>query len=312
MFDREIAEKLKLDNSRFGLRQYRYYFQDIMKYLIIGNRGQLGSEFERDLAALGAKFAGCDLPETDASSPSIVAELFDAEKPDIVINCAAYNFVDKAESDFNEAYNANALAPKYLAEECGKRGVKLVHYSTDYVFDGKKQSGLYTEDDFPNPLNKYAETKLSGENFVREILPSALILRVSWVFGRGRQNFIFKLKSWAENQEYLRIACDEFSVPTYTGDIVRATFKALETDLSGTFHYANDGYCSRFEWAREIVKLIKINKFIYPCSMNDFNLPAVRPGFSAMSAERFERTTGFANRSWQSVLAEFIKQSKYD
>jgi len=164
----------------------------------------------------------------------------------------------------------------------------LVHYSSDYIFDDSKE-GLYTEEDKPNPLNEYGKSKLFGESFIEEQMKNYLIFRTSWVYGQGKQNFLYKLTQWAQTQEYLKIACDEFSVPTSTNTIVEVTLKAIDEGLTGVYHLVNSGFTSRFEWAREFLKLKGINKFIYPAHQSDFNLPARRPRFSAMSNEKYAR-----------------------
>ena len=171
---------------------------------------------------------------------------------------------------------------------CNNYKAKLVHFSTDYVFDGSKE-GLYTEEDNPNPLNEYGKSKLFGEYFIQEQMEDYLIFRTSWVYGEGKQNFIYKLTGWAKSQEYLKAACDEFSVPTSTRTIVEVTLKAIQQELTGLYHLVNTGYASRFEWAREYFRLRGINKFIYPPYQSNFNLPAQRPRFSAMSNKKYAR-----------------------
>ncbi|SHK41524.1 dTDP-4-dehydrorhamnose reductase [Thermocrinis minervae] len=277
-----------------------------MKILITGAKGQLGSEFLKklnnnnniNLLALGKE-------ELDVGNFEQVMEVFESFRPDIVINCSAYNQVDKAETEKELAYRVNAEGPKNLAKACEKYKAYLIHYSTDYVFDGKKE-GLYTEDDPPNPLNEYAKSKLMGEKHIQEILENYLIFRVSWVYGEGKQNFLYKLMQWAQTQEYLRIACDEFSVPTSTNTIVEVTLKAIEQGLTGLYHLVNSGYTSRFEWAREFFKLKGIRKFIYPAYQSDFNLPAKRPRFSAMSNEKICKTLGIEIEEWEEKLAKDV------
>jgi len=183
-----------------------------------------------------------------------VKELFYREKPDIVINCAAYNLVDKAEEDYITAYKTNALGVRNLAYLSNKLNAFFVHYSTDYVFDGTKENGLYTEEDTPNPLNEYGKSKLTGERWIVEETENYLLFRVSWVYGRGKQNFIYKLIQWAKNNDYLKIAYDEISVPTSTRTIVEVTLKALDNGLTGLYHLTNSGYASRYEWAKKYLK----------------------------------------------------------
>ena len=278
-----------------------------MKILITGAKGQLGKEFVKKLEHKKKKFLALGHAELDITDLEKIIEVFESFKPDIVINCSAYNLVDKAEKDNTPAIKVNALGVRNLAFMCKKKGAFLVHYSTDYVFDGEKE-GLYNEEDTPNPLNEYGKSKLLGEKFLREETDKYLIFRTSWVYGEGKQNFIYKLLQWTETQEYLKIACDEFSVPTYTGRIVEITLKALEEGLTGLYHLVNSEYASRYEWAKEVFKLKGIKKFIYPVPRSYFNLPAKRPKFSAMNNEKLSRILAIEIPPWQEDLTYFIKK----
>ena len=285
-----------------------------MKYLIIGKNGQLGREFikwlsgglVKSLSGEKVEWESVGSKECDISNLSQVLNVFESIKPDVVINCAAYNFVDKAEVDYVNAFKVNAIGARNLAFACNKYNAFLIHYGTDYVFDGKKE-GLYTEDDEPNPINQYAKSKLAGEILLKDETDDYLILRVSWVYGEGKNNFIYKLLQWAKKQEYLKIAYDEFSIPTSTRTIVDITLKAMDSSLKGLFHLTNSGYASRYEWAKEILRTKKIDKLIYPISKEIFNLPAERPGFSAMSNERISRKLGINIREWDSEAVRFCQ-----
>ncbi len=285
-----------------------------MRYLIVGKNGQLGREFIKWLSgglvkSLNGKkveWESVGSKECDISNLSQVLNLFESIKPDVVINCAAYNFVDKAEVDYINAFKVNAIGVRNLAFTCKKHNAFLVHYGTDYVFDGKKE-GLYTEDDEPNPINQYAKSKLAGEILLKEETDDYLIFRVSWVYGEGKNNFIYKLLQWVKSQAYLKIAYDEFSVPTSTRTITDITLKAIDNGLKGLSHLTNSGYASRYEWAKETLKTKKIDKFIYPASKEMFNLPAKRPGFSAMSNERISKELSVKIPTWQWELRNFLR-----
>jgi len=165
----------------------------------------------------------------------------------------------------------------------------MVHYSTDYVFDGTKLRP-YTEEDIPHPLNNYGKSKLLGEELIKQtIQDNFLIFRVSWVYGKGKQNFIYKLLQWAREKEVLQVAFNEVSVPTYTGFIVKKTLKALEKALRGLYHLVPRGYASRYEWAKLTLKLLGINKVLIPAQKEIFNLPVRRPDFSAMDCVKIEK-----------------------
>jgi dTDP-4-dehydrorhamnose reductase len=278
-----------------------------MKYLILGKKGQLGKAFVKELNRQGREVFAFDIDELDIGKLSDVLSIFEQLKPSVVINCAAYNYVDLAEEHFPLAYRVNSLAVKNLAFASKKYNSFLVHYGSDYIFDGQKTDGLYIEEDSVRPLNEYGKSKYLGEVFLKEEIEKYLILRLSWVFGEGEQNFIHKLLTWSEKNEYLNIACDEVSVPTYTETIVSVTLKALNQELTGTYHLTNSGYASRYEWARFIVKTLKIDKFIYPVSMESFKLPARRPVFSAMSNEKISGASGIIIPSWEDGVADFIR-----
>ncbi|AEH44605.1 dTDP-4-dehydrorhamnose reductase [Thermodesulfatator indicus DSM 15286] len=277
-----------------------------MKVLILGKRGQLGSTFGNVLREQSKyKCLFLSREECDIGNLTRVLEVFKEFRPDVVINCAAYNLVDRAEEFPWEAMRVNFGGVCNLVYACRTYNSFLVHYSTDYVFDGEKE-GLYTEEDDTNPLNNYGKSKLYGENFIRDNLENYLIFRTSWVYGEGKQNFLYKLMQWAEKQEYLRIACDEFSVPTSTRTIVEVTLKALDTGLKGLYHLVNSGYASRYEWAKAFFKIKGIKKFIYPASQADFDLPAKRPRFSAMSNSRICKKLNIEIADWREELVEWL------
>lgn len=273
-----------------------------MKYLVTGAKGQLGKEFVRQLRDCYA-LSREDLDISDLDKVlSVIREL----RPQVIINCAAYNFVDKAEEEFERAIQVNALGVFNLALVCREIGAILVHYSTDYVFDGQKV-GLYKEDNKPNPINKYGLSKYLGEEIIPKVLENYLIFRTSWVYGEGRQNFLYKLSQWVKTIECIRVACDEFSVPTSTRTIVEVTLMALKKGLTGLYHLVNTGYASRYEWAKEYLRIKGIKKFIYPAYQHEFNLPAKRPRWSAMSNDKICRELGIEIKEWQVQLKEDLE-----
>ena len=280
-----------------------------MKILITGANGQLAREFIKAFNQINTEYVALTRNELDISNFNKVFEVIKAIKPNVIINCAAYNLVDKAEINPYEAIKVNTVGVYNLALASSEYKVFLVHYSTDYVFDGKKED-LYTEEDVPNPINEYGKSKLFGESLINENLETYLIFRTSWVYGEGKQNFLYKLSQWAETQEYLKIVCDEFSVPTSTKTIVEMTLKALDKDITGLYHLTNSGYCSRYEWAQEYIKLMNIKKFILPAYQSDFNLPAKRPRFSAMSNEKISKILNVEIPYWKDELKRFVKENR--
>ncbi|MBI5328022.1 MAG: dTDP-4-dehydrorhamnose reductase [Deltaproteobacteria bacterium] len=277
-----------------------------MKILITGADGQLAMEFQRYLEKADCYQAtALNKEKLDISDLNAVSEAILHSKPDIVLNCAAYNQVDKAEDDCNAAFKVNAAGIKNLAFSCKKNDALLVHYSTDYVFDGTKED-FYTEDDVPNPINNYGKSKLAGERFLIEGTDNFLLFRVSWVFGHGKQNFLYKLTELARKDNKLKIVCDQVSVPTYTGDIVMITMLAIEKRIRGLYHLTNSGYASRYEVARYYFEKLKLCNLLLPVTSNHFPMTAKRPYFSAMSNTKISEAVHQRIPDWKDAIDRFV------
>jgi dTDP-4-dehydrorhamnose reductase len=279
-----------------------------MRTFITGSKGQLGAEFVRLFEAKVWNYAKADIDTLDLTDPHAVQAALMNFKPSLILNCAAYNLVDKAEVDPAPAYAVNADAVSSLAEVAMKLKSKFVHFGTDYVFDGSK-TAPYTENDKENPLNYYGRSKLQGEEFALTV-PHALVFRLSWVYGRGTQNFMHKLLGWAKNPTPLRVAVDEKSVPTGVVDIVPAVMDALKSGLDGRWHLTASGHCSRFEWASTILRACGVDKEIMPARMADFNMTAPRPLFSVMSNAALCCELGIKIPHWQEAVEKFIGNKK--
>jgi dTDP-4-dehydrorhamnose reductase len=279
-----------------------------MKYLITGKNGQLARAFIKTFEDTSIDFSAPEESQLDITNSSAVAAVVAAYKPDIILNCAAYNLVDKAEQDSDSAFRVNAVGPKNLAQAAAKQKAFLVHFGSDYVFDGKKENGLYTEADSTNPLSSYGRSKLAGEDSVLGELAHCLVFRLSWVYGEGTQNFIHKLVQWSKSSEYLKITCDEFSVPTSAETVVEVTMKALQQGVTGRYHLTNTGFCSRYEWARMVLGALSINKFIRPTTMAEFKLPAQRPQFSAMSNATVSKLLNMAIPAWEEAVQTYLRK----
>ncbi|MFA6433336.1 MAG: dTDP-4-dehydrorhamnose reductase [Elusimicrobiales bacterium] len=279
-----------------------------MRALLTGSKGQLGLAFAEYFERNGWDYKAADLDILDITDPDAVMDAVTAYRPGLIVNCAAYNLVDKAETDGEKAFAVNAFGPRNLASAARRLEAFFVHFSTDYVFDGAK-TVPYTERDKPNPLNVYGRSKLKGEEYAS--LPvNSLVLRLSWVYGRGEQNFIHKLKGWAAGPGPLRVSFDEISVPTYTEDVVSGVAAALKRGLTGVRHLTNSGYCSRYDWAKLALKELGIDKKIEQASLAEFKLPARRPAFSAMSNAAISKEFGIEIPAWQDSVRKFIKESK--
>ena len=284
------------------------------KLLQIGTKGQLGWELLRTCAPLGQLIA-LDYPDVDLSDGAGLRELVRSTNPDIIINAAAYTNVDKAESEPELARAINATGPGILAEEAKKINAVLLHYSTDYVFDGTKGSP-YVETDTPNPLSVYGQTKLEGEQAVMASGCSFLVLRSSWIYSR-RSGFVAKVLEWARTQETIRIVDDQISSPTparLMAEITASIISKIEAkpndwmlERKGIYHCACTGYCSRYEWAREVLRLssnmhTKPGQQLLPALTSDFSTPAVRPLKSRLDSKMFEATFGMKIPHWLKAL----------
>ncbi len=277
-----------------------------MKILITGANGQLAREFLSGLKK--HEVNAYSREQLDISNHDAVSNAVSYCKPDIVLNCSAYNLVDKAEDDFDSAIKVNAFGVKNLAKACKKSKALLIHYSTDYVFDGTKED-FYTEEDEPNPINKYGESKLLGERVLSEESDDFLLFRVSWVFGKGKQNFLYKLSEWASSRRVLKVVSDQISVPTYTEDIVNASMLAVENGLRGVYHLTNSGYASRYEVARFFLERLGMNNIVLPVTSDYYPSAAKRPYFSAMSNSNIMNKLGIVIPEWKDAVERFMKES---
>lgn len=279
-----------------------------MKILITGAGGQLAMEFQRYLKKDSQyQVTALNKKSLDIADLKAVSETISYLKPSIVLNCSAYNLVDSAEEDSDTAFKVNAAGVKNLAVSCKKYNALPVHYSTDYVFDGAKE-GFYTEDDTPNPINSYGKTKLAGERFLAEETNNFLLFRVSWVFGPGQQNFLYRLLDLAKRNNVLKVVCDQISVPTYTEDIVRLTMTAIEKGVKGLYHLTNDGYASRYEVARYYIERLKLPNLVLPVESNFFPASAKRPYFSAMSHAKISHALQQELPDWRDAIDKFVKR----
>lgn len=282
------------------------------KILQIGTKGQLGWELLRTCAPLGEVVA-LDYPDVDLSDSIGLRALVRNVKPDILINAAAYTNVDKAESEPELARAINAIGPGVLAEEAKKIHAVLVHYSTDYVFDGTKGSP-YVETDQPNPLNVYGLTKLEGEQAITASGCVNLILRTSWVYSMRQGGFVTKVLQWAREQEVLRVVDDQISSPTSARMLAEITALVLAQgrddvfgylrEKGGLYHCAGSGSCSRYEWAKAILALDprkeeQVVKQLERASSSEFPVPAVRPMISVLNNAKLEETFGLRLPHWE-------------
>ncbi|HOK35552.1 MAG TPA: dTDP-4-dehydrorhamnose reductase [Candidatus Pacearchaeota archaeon] len=253
-----------------------------MKFLITGAEGQLGEEFLKEAKKKKLNCLALTREELDITDFEKVQKVVEGARPDFLINCAAYNDVDRAEEDWKTAFLVNGIGPKNLAIAAQENNCVLVHYSTDYVFDGKKNSP-YTIVDKPAPINKYGQSKLLGENFVKDFAGKYFLIRLSAVFGNNpKASFPLKILSWAKEKKELKIVDDQVFSPTFTGDVVKGTFDLIKSGEYGLYHMTNSGYCSRYEWAKYILEKIGWQGKILRAKSEDFQSAAERPKFSVL------------------------------
>lgn len=279
--------------------------------MLLGRQGQLGWELQRTLAPLGAVWA-TDVDELDLRDTLALKTAIRARGPQLIVNAAAYTAVDKAESEPEKAYAINTSVPGILAEEARALGATLVHYSTDYVFDGRKGSP-YKETDTPNPLNVYGKSKLAGEAAVQATAASYLILRTAWVYSLRGDSFVSKVLQWSRQQTTLRIVDDQVSNPTWARTLAEITAQILARgadylqERTGLYHLAGGGYASRFEWAKRILERDPKSdeqavKKLLPAPTSDFPTPAERPLLSALDCQKFEDAFGLRLPDWGVAL----------
>jgi len=278
-----------------------------VKALITGASGQLARAFTRRLQQDGIPHAAPPETELDITAPDDVTQQLDDLGPDVILNCAACNAVDAIERDDRVALAVNRDAVATLAAEAASRGILLVHFSTDYVFDGAA-GRCYTETDRPAPLNAYGRSKLLGEQAAAQAGCDLLLLRTSWVYGDGTQNFFHKLLQWARQRTELEVVNDEISVPTFTQDIVSATLDAIDTGLRGLYHLTNTGYASRYEAARLYLELLGRETPIRPVPSSRFPSPIKRPAFSALNNSRLTAALAHPIPTWQDAMARFAAE----
>jgi len=278
-----------------------------VKILISGAKGQLGQEFQKLFQKEKIEYIPTDHEELDITNLKKIREYVKDKNITHIINCAAYNLVDKAEEDWKTAYNVNGLAVKNLAIIANEKNAELIHYSTDYVFGGNKNEP-YTIYDKPNPINKYGESKELGEKFI-SLAYKYYLIRVSWVFGIGNNNFAKKVIQWSKNNEVLKIADDEISSPTYAVDLAYATYKLIQEKAYGLYHITNTS-CSRYEWAEYILKKVNWNGKLERASKDDFKLPAKRPGNSVLDNYGLKETINYEMPTWQDATERFLKELK--
>ncbi|MDO8724116.1 MAG: dTDP-4-dehydrorhamnose reductase [Syntrophales bacterium] len=274
-----------------------------MRILILGHTGMLGSGLFLMLSA-SHDVTGRSTADFDIASAVACQAIISEVRPEIVINAAAYTDVDGCETKREKCFSVNAAGLKNLAQAC--RGAKIVHFSTDYVFDGRK--GIpYLEDDLCRPLNAYGRSKLEGESFLREFSHSFLLIRTSWLYGTRGRNFVKAIMEKGETSKKIEVVDDQIGSPTYSRDLAAAVQTLIEGHHAGVFHLTNSGSCSWYEFAVKILAYAGMDDVeVRPIKSEQLGRPAIRPPYSVLDCGKFQKVTGKAMRDWQVALHDYI------
>jgi dTDP-4-dehydrorhamnose reductase len=275
-----------------------------MRILLTGRTGQVGWELERALPALG-EVAATDRGTLDLADPEAIRRAVREAKPDVIVNAAAYTAVDRAESEPGPAMAINAAAPGVLGEEARRRGALLVHYSTDYVFDGAK-GAPYEEGDAPQPLNAYGRTKLAGEQALAASGCRHLLLRSSWVYAPRGKNFFLTIANKARAGAALRVVGDQHGVPTESRFLAQTTVRLIERAAEGTFHVVPGGATTWHGFASAIVAGLALSVPVERIASGEFPSAAQRPAYSVLANRKLAACLGTSAPSWQDLLESCI------
>ncbi len=288
-----------------------------MKILITGANGQLGSEIKLLSNEFPDwQFLYTDIDELDITNESEVKDFFQHEKPDFVINCAAYTAVDKAENDVEAAERVNALAPKLLAKYANKTGSKIIHISTDYVFNGEAHVP-YSEEDKVNPAGIYGKTKLQGEINCFEENPDSLVIRTSWLYSTFGNNFVKTMLRLAGERDKLNVVFDQVGTPTNAADLAGAILSVIQISekdkgkfVPGIYHYSNEGVASWYDFAKAIFDITGVKCEVSPVLSDQFPTPAKRPNYSVLNKSKIKNTFGLVIPYWKESLKVCIQKIK--
>jgi dTDP-4-dehydrorhamnose reductase len=285
-----------------------------LKILVTGGNGQLGNELKvlsKDFSDYNFIFT--DLPELDLNDRKATDDFIGTIQPRILINCAAYTAVDKAETEKESAQKVNCNVVKSLAETCRSKGIFMIHGSTDYVFDGQGNSP-YTENEPTNPQSVYGKTKLDGETAMMNSKVNGIIIRTSWLYSTFGGNFVKTMIRLQKEKGEINVVADQIGSPTYARDLARAILHILPQidTCKGTdiFHFANSDVTSWYDFAKEIFNISKLNCIVNPISTAEYPTPAKRPQYSVLKTDKIRERFGVEIPAWQDSLRECIQRMK--
>ena len=278
-----------------------------MKILVLGYTGMLGSDIV-NMLILSHEVTGKNSKDFDISSLDDCRRVIGETHPDVVINATAYTNVDACESDRERCFSVNAEGVKNVAMSCRDAGIKIVQFSTDYVFDGKKKTP-YVEDDSCNPVSAYGQSKLQGELYLKEFSNNYILIRTAWLYGKNGKNFVNTIIEKAKSEKMLQVVDDQTGSPTYTVDLVSAVRLLIEGNYTGTFHLTNRGTCNWHEFALRILEYANITDIdIKPIKSDQLQRKAFRPHYSVFSCKKFTEVTKRTMRFWQIALKDYVNR----
>lgn len=278
------------------------------KILITGSKGQLGSEIRLlENQYPHYSFLFTDIDELDITNSQAVESFFAAESPSFIINCAAYTAVDKAEEDTENCFKVNELAVGVLARSAAKHQCKLIHVSTDYVFDGTSCIP-YTESMPVNPQTTYGRSKLAGEQLLLTHLPNAVVVRTSWLYSSFGHNFVKTILRLSRSKSSLKVIFDQIGTPTYAADLAQVllTIVSAPTFTPGVFHYSNEGVCSWYDFAVKIAALDNNDCSIIPIETKDYPTQTPRPHYSVFNKQKIKNTYPISIAHWEHSLKKCL------
>ena len=275
-----------------------------MRLLVVGADGQLGSDVVRFLSPT-VEVTARVMDELDVTDRAALQREVEASHPDVIVNCAAYTAVDRAETEQDAAYRVNVLGARNVAQAARRVGARVVYFSTDYVFDGTATQP-YDEEAPTGPLSVYARTKLQGEQATREANPDHLILRLAWLYGSTGHNFVRTVMRLAREKDELRIVEDQIGSPTFTEDVVPQLWTAIEDGCSGTYHCVNAGQASWYAFASRVVHRLGLSVPVVPIRTEDYPTPARRPAYSVLANRKFELEQLNGMRLWEDALDDCL------
>lgn len=282
-----------------------------MKILVTGSDGQLGRSIrQRSSHFPDFFFDFTDIGQLDITDEAALKLYIESAKPDVIIHCAAYTSVDKAEDEAEKAFLINDTAVEYLAQLALEYKILLIHISTDFVFDGKSNTP-YSEEDIARPLSIYGKSKLAGETAILNYAPNAIIIRTSWLYSEYGHNFLKTILRLAAEKSEIKVVSDQIGTPTYAGGLADIILEILTSNYNPNgvqlFHYSNEGIASWFDFAKEITEIKNLTCTILPVSSSEYQLPAKRPNYSVMSKEKFKQYFHSEIPGWKESLKVCLK-----